>query len=115
MSISTVITFGYGSFGGVGFIPTLGYTAGAAAATTIDTHDGFDGEKKHHERKRKARERLHNQVEEAFRAAFEKAPQPPPVMARNDEPLVEFVFPAYRESMKADEQDETEEWLLLTQ
>lgn len=40
MSISTVITDGYGSFAGVNFIPTFGYISGAANVVIRDTHDG---------------------------------------------------------------------------
>lgn len=109
MSISTVITQGYGSFSAAHFVVTLGY--GQVAPVTvisIDTHDGFDG-KKH---KKREKERLHNQIEEAFYAAFGGRPVMPvvPVIVRNDEPLVEFVFPAYHEV----EDDEDAELLLLT-
>lgn len=85
---------------------------GSIAAVTIDTHDGFDGKKPNEARKRK--ERLHNQLEEAFYDAFGGRPVLPPVMARNDEPLQEFVFPAYRESPVVDEDDEEAAALLLT-
>lgn len=111
MSISTVITQGYGSFSAAHFVVTLGY--GQVAPVTvisIDTHDGFDG-KKH--KKREEKERLHNQIEEAFYAAFGGRPvisTTPAIVARNDEPLVEFVFPAYHEI----EDDEDAELLLLT-
>jgi len=83
-----------------------------APVILVDTHDGFDG--KHHGEKRRRKERLHNQVEQAFRDAFEAKPQMvpmPAVQARNDEPLMEFVFPAYREVV---EDDEDEELLLMT-
>ena len=83
-----------------------------AVVSSVDTHDGFDGKKHHDGRKRK--ERLHNQLEEAFYDAFGGRPVLPPVMARNDEPLQEFVFPAYRESPVVDEDDEEAAALLLT-
>ena len=80
------------------------------AVVTIDTHDGFD-EKKNRTREKK--ERLHNQLEEAFYEAFGGRPVLPQ-MARNDEPLKEFVFPAYRESPVVDDDDEEAAALLLT-
>jgi hypothetical protein len=87
------------------------YDFGDVVVSSIDTHDGFD-EKKHSE-PRKRKERLHNQLEEAFYEAFGGRPVLP-VMARNDEPLQEFVFPAYRENPVFDEDDEEAAALLLT-
>ena len=60
MSISSVVTRGYGSFSNVNFIPTRGYKSGASAPVTIDTHDGFTREdyEKHLERLRKREKAL---------------------------------------------------------
>lgn len=56
MSISTVVTRGYGSFAGVSFICVRGYEQGSTPPpVTIDTHDGATI-KRHHERlKRQAK------------------------------------------------------------
>lgn len=99
-------------------IPGLSYVdetqRTAAVITAIDTHDGFD--EKHHVKKRDAKERLHNQVEEAFRQAFEKPPAPVPVQADAAyfDPLQGFVFPAYRELPKVDDDSDDEDFLLLS-
>jgi hypothetical protein len=111
--IGSVLTLGYGAFSSVGFVPTLGYGTNAIpTVVTVDTHDGFDGKKGKHERKKRETERLHNQLEQAFRSAFAEKPQ---VIAakpqvRNDVKPVPYVFPAYVE-----EYDETEELMLLMQ
>lgn len=84
---------------------------GAAAVIIVDTHDGFD--EKRHEAKRKQKERLRGQMEEAFRRAFEPDRIVTPTIARNDEPLTEFVFPAYREQPVEDDEEEAA-LLLLT-
>ena len=42
MSVATIITLGYGSFGGPSFVVTLGYGDLVPATSTVDTHDGFD-------------------------------------------------------------------------
>lgn len=54
MSISTVVSRGYGSFGKVNFVPTRGYTPGAARTTVIDTHDAYIRRQKDHERREKS-------------------------------------------------------------
>lgn len=90
-------------------------TAPPPVVITIDTHDGFDGGKEH-SKKREAKDRLHNQVEEAFRRAFEKPASPAPVQADAAyfDPLQGFIFPAYRELPKVDDDSDDEEWLLLS-
>lgn len=40
MSIATVITLGYGSFGDVPHVITVGYDLGSPVIVVIDTHDG---------------------------------------------------------------------------
>lgn len=102
-----------GSYFGPSYYGNAYWGTGLAAPVVVIDHDGFD-EKKRHDGKRKAKERLHNQLEEAFYDAFGGRPVMPvaPVIARNDEPLVEFVFPAYRE--KPIEDDEEAELLLLS-
>ena len=35
MSIATVVTMGYGSFGTVNFLPTIGYSIGVTTAPTV--------------------------------------------------------------------------------
>lgn len=84
-----------------------------APVVTVDTHDGFDG--KHHRKKREQKERLHNQLEQAFRAAFESPRPVAPVVARksDDAPYEPFIFPAYREQPIEDD-DEEAAWLLLS-
>lgn len=86
------------------------FGATPAPVVRIDTHDGFDGGKEH-SKKREAKDRLHNQVEEAFRRAFEK----PAVQADAAyfDPLQGFIFPAYRELPKDDDNDD-EDFLLLS-
>ena len=39
MSVATVVTMGYGSFGTVNFLPTIGYSIGAVLATTKQSID----------------------------------------------------------------------------
>lgn len=93
------------------------FGATPAPVVRIDTHDGFD--EKHHVKKREAKDRLHNQVEEAFRRAFEKPAAPAPVQAdaAHFDPLQGFIFPAYRELPKVEDDvsdNDDEEWLLLS-
>jgi hypothetical protein len=62
LSVSTVITLGYGSFGSVNFLPTIGYSSSGQKIVVIDTHDG-EGE-----RSRKKREK-----DESRRAFLQRA------------------------------------------
>lgn len=82
-----------------------------AAVVTVDTHDGFEGGGKH-ARKKREQERLHNQLEAAFRSAFEKKPEVAQIIARNDGAIEPYMFPAYVEE-KIDDDDEEAEMLLL--
>ena len=94
-----------GGGGSTGITPT--------PVVEVDTHDGFDG--KHHRKKRDQKERLHNQLEQAFLEAF-KGPEPvAPLVARrnDDEPYEPFIFPAYRDQ-PIDEDDDEAAWLLLS-
>ena len=75
------------------------------AAVVIDTHDGFDSERKYYRRRIEARERLRTQIEEAFGSPkrLARAPQikpaapTPAMLARAPRPV----------------DDDDEDWLLL--
>lgn len=41
MTISAIITRGYGTFAGRKYVPTRGYVSGNAPIVVLDTHDGF--------------------------------------------------------------------------
>jgi hypothetical protein len=78
LSVSTVITLGYGTFGSVNFLPTIGYSSSGHKVVVIDTHDG-EGE-----RGRKKRERDQRR-KDFLRRAFDGGDGP--------EELVEIVRP----------------------
>lgn len=104
MSVS-ILTLGYGSFAGSQFIPTLGYSQSGTAVRRIDTHDGFD---RKHKRKEEG-ERLHNQIEQAFREATGGKVlvyTPTPIV---DDPLERLTFKPYPRP----EENDDDEWLLL--
>lgn len=67
---------------------------------TIDKHDGFDS--KRHRKKHEEKERLHNQIEAAFRQAFEKRVVQAPV---GKAPILIWEAPK--------EIDDDDDWLLL--
>lgn len=47
MSIGAILTVGLGTFGSVNLLPTLGYSSGAAPATTTRRHPGYDARAEH--------------------------------------------------------------------
>lgn len=71
MSIATIITRGYGTFGTIPLVVTAGYGVGAV---TTSTHDGADDRKKDDERKRRddAFKAKHEQMREMIGAAYNK-------------------------------------------
>lgn len=80
MSVSTVVTRGFGSFAGIEFVVTRGYTVGEAVADlerplVIDKHlgSGFAARYWKEEREKWAQEALEiQQVEEAKQAAVKR-------------------------------------------
>lgn len=74
MSISAIITRGYGSFATVNFIPVRGYLATTPAAATPDTHDlpfRYDEIKKYR-KSLLARQKALQKIEEAKRHELQK-------------------------------------------
>ena len=75
------------------------------AAVVIDTHDGFDSERKYYRRRIEARERLRTQIEEAFGSPgrLARAPQIKPIAPT----------PAMLARAPRPVDDDEDDWLLL--
>ena len=74
-------------------------------AVVVDTHDGFDSERKYYRRRIEARERLRTQIEEAFGS--------PKRLARAQQIKPAAPTPAMLARAPRHVDDDDEDWLLL--